>query len=173
MKTWATLGMVVMAFLFAPLAQAQGTVARSIITTAVEDREPTNDLTEVPASEERVLFFTDLRGMAGQTIKHRWLHAGEQVAEVDFNVGGPRWRIWSSKSMIPDWQGNWTVQVIDGNGQVVAEKQFSYGAAEAAMSTMAPEGEAPEEGAPGETMAPAEAPMPAAEPDTMEAMPAE
>jgi hypothetical protein len=109
----------------------------------------------VPASEERVLFFTELRDMAGQSVKHRWTHKGEQVAEVSFDVGGPRWRVWSSKTMMPEWQGEWTVQVVDAAGEVVAEKGFSYGQVAAEAAKPVEEPAAAEESA-GEAMGVAE-----------------
>lgn len=158
MKTWVTLWLALAAFLAVPMAHAEGTVARSVVTTSVVDREPANDLDKVPAADSKILFFTELRGMAGQTIKHRWMHNGEQIAEVSFKVGGPRWRVWSSKTMMPSWQGEWTVQVVDGSGQVVAEKNFTYGeAAAAAPATAAPSAEKTPvaEPAPKEEKAPA------------------
>lgn len=122
-----------------PLAYAQGDVARTIITTEVVDREPVNDLDIVPTSNETVLFFTELRNMEGQTVLHRWMLGGESMAEVSFNVGGPRWRVWSSKQMLPEWIGLWTVQVVDATGQVVAEKSFTYGMADAGTGMAAEE----------------------------------
>jgi len=154
MKTWATLLLALAAVIAMPMAHAEGTVARGVVTTSVVDREPANDLDKVPASDTKVLFFTELRGMAGQTIKHRWMHNGETMAEVSFNVGGPRWRVWSSKSMIPDWQGEWTVQVVDGSDQVLTEKSFSYG--EAAAEAPAAEKAPMEEPAPMEEKSPME-----------------
>lgn len=118
--------------------QAEGTVARAVVTTAVTDREPANDLDKVAASDEKVFFFTELRGMAGQTVKHRWSHGEEVMAEVEFNVGGPRWRVWSSKTLRADWAGTWKVEVVDSEGNVLSEKQFEYGAGEQAMPAEAP-----------------------------------
>ena len=65
------------------LVQAEGSVARAIVTTGVTEREPINDLERVMAGNKKVLFFTELRNMEGQTIKHRWSHGGEMLAEVE------------------------------------------------------------------------------------------
>ncbi len=129
-KIWAVMLISVATVMAIPLAHAEGEVARAIVTTDVVDREPVNDLEMIPAGEETVLLFTDLRNMQGQTVLHRWIHGDEQMAEVSFDVRGPRWRVWSSKKMVPEWVGNWTVQVIDTAGVVVAEKSFTYGMAE-------------------------------------------
>jgi hypothetical protein len=108
---------------------AQAEVARTIITTGVTDREPVNDLQQVPAEDQKVFFFTELRGMKGESVTHVWKRNGEVMAEVKFDVGGPRWRIWSSKNMLPDWTGAWTIEVTDSSGKVIATKEFTYGAA--------------------------------------------
>lgn len=105
-----------------------GDVARAIVTTGVAEREPVNDLERVLAGNEQVLFFTELSEMEGQTVTHRWSYGGEVMAEVAFNVGGPRWRVWSSKNLIPEWAGEWKVEVVDGEGNVVHEKNFAFDA---------------------------------------------
>lgn len=159
-KNWAAMLISLATLVAMPLAHAEGEVARSIVTTEVVDREPVNDLGMIPASEETVLFYTELRNMQGQTVVHRWMHGGEQMAEVTFNVKGPRWRVWSSKKMVPEWVGNWTVQVVDAAGQVVAEKSFTYGMTEDAGTAT---GEQPRaEEAPMTEEAPEMQPAPAA-----------
>lgn len=142
-KQWAALLISMAALMAMPLAYAEGEVARSIITTSVIDREPVDDLETVPSSNDTVLFYTDLRNMQGQTIVHRWMRGDEQIADVSFDVRGPRWRIWSSKKMLPEWTGGWTVQVVNGAGEVIAEKRFTYGMAEEAGMEAPAEGQAP------------------------------
>jgi len=103
-----------------------GSVVRSAITSAVENREPTDSLEAANTEQNQLYFFTELRDMSGQTAKHRWEHDGKVMAEVEFNVKGPRWRVWSSKSFVPNWTGDWKVSVINGAGDVISEKNFSY-----------------------------------------------
>jgi hypothetical protein len=146
--------------LLSGLVQAEGSVARAIVTTGVADREPVNNLERVLAGNEKVIFFTELRNMEGQTVKHRWSRGDESLAEVEFNVAGPRWRVWSSKNLMPEWAGEWKVEVIDGEGNVVSEKSFSF-AADVSAAAAAEE-------APMSESAPAEATgeVPAAAPAT-------
>lgn len=144
--------------LLSGLVYAEGSVARAIVTTGVAEREPVNDLERVLDGNEKVFFFTELRDMAGQTVKHRWSHGGEVLAEVEFKVGGPRWRVWSSKMLIPEWAGAWSVAVVDGEGNVLSEKSFEFagdGEAEKSPAAEEPTGEAGMEAASGD--APAEA----------------
>ncbi len=141
--------------LLSGMVQAEGSVARAIVTTGVADREPVNDLERVLAGNQKVLFFTELRGMEGQSIKHRWSHGDESLAEVEFKVGGPRWRVWSSKNLIPEWAGEWRVEVVDGEGNVLSEKSFSYAGNGTAAKDLTEES--------------AETAAPAAEPEASEA----
>lgn len=130
----------------------QAEVARSIITSGVEDREPVSDLEQVPASHEQIFFFTELRDMTDRSVTHIWKYNNEVMAEVPFNVGGPRWRVWSSKQMLPGWTGEWQVEVVDDTGAVIVQKTFTYGAAETdsdAAIEETPSEEAPQEAEPG------------------------
>lgn len=99
-------------------------VARAQITSAVVDREPTDTLEQVPNDRDQVYFFTDLRNFQGQEVVHRWEHDGEVVAEVPFGVAGPRWRVYSRKTLDPSLLGDWMVSVVDAEGQVVAQEHF-------------------------------------------------
>lgn len=106
---------------------SMGNVARAVFTTQIADREPVDTVTELTNDKERVYFFTDLRGMTGQIITHQWEFAGNIMAEVKFKVGsGPRWRVYSSKNLLPDWVGEWTVKVIDESGSTLNVSQFRY-----------------------------------------------
>lgn len=136
---------------------SRGSVTRSAFTTVIEDREPKEDLNTVDTATPRVMYFTELRDMEGQTATHRWEYNGEVMAEVQFQVRGPRWRVWSSKSFVPGWTGKWKVSVLNGAGEVISEDELAYVAA-----PEAPPAEAPTEAAP------AEAPM--ATPETAPAV---
>lgn len=103
-----------------------GEVARAQFTTGIEDREPVDDVDRIGTSRDRVFFFTELRGLEGRTVTHRWMHDGEVHGSVDFEIGGPRWRVWSSKDLLPDWTGGWTVVVVDDEGEQLDIRTFIY-----------------------------------------------
>ena len=105
---------------------AGATVALARFTTAVENHEPVDAVTFLENDARRILFYTDLRNLAGQTVTHRWQLRGNVMAEVPFEVGSARWRVWSSKRLIPAWTGDWTVDVVKGDGEVIASETFTY-----------------------------------------------
>lgn len=114
-----------------------GTVARAMFTSQIVDREPADTLTELANDTQRVYFFTDLRGLTGQIITHKWEYAGNIMAEVKFKVGGgPRWRVYSSKNLLPEWTGEWKVSVIDENGSTLNVSTLTYVPASSPDSTM-------------------------------------
>jgi hypothetical protein len=102
-------------------------VARAQFTTGVMDREPVDAVTGVSAETETVYFFTELRDLQGTRVTHRWEHDGEPMAEVGFDVGGPRWRVWSSKQMAPEQTGTWRVYVVMQDGSVLTSEELSFG----------------------------------------------
>ncbi|WP_127477624.1 DUF2914 domain-containing protein [Sulfurivermis fontis] len=106
---------------------AQWSVARAVVTSGINEREPVDELNQVAGEMTQVYFFTELRGMQGQRVLHRWVHNDTVMAEVGFDVNGPRWRVWSSKNMMPEWAGTWMVNVVDANGEVLVSREFSYG----------------------------------------------
>ena len=108
-----------------PAAAPMGTVARSTLTTHVLDHEPQDSITTLTNDNVRVLYFTELRGLEGQTVVHRWTRDGKTMAEVDIDVGGPRWRVYSSKNLEPSWTGEWTVTVVDAAGRTLATDSFT------------------------------------------------
>lgn len=99
-------------------AAIQGTVARATFSSAIEDREPVDKLTE--ASNNKIYYFTELRDMAGQQVTHRWEHKGKVMAEVPFEIRGNRWRVYSSKRIEPEWKGEWKASVIGSDGTELA-----------------------------------------------------
>jgi hypothetical protein len=104
-------------------------VTRAVFTTSVAEREPVDQITSLKNDVQQVYFFTELTGLDGQTVTHKWEHAGEVKAEVTFDVKAPRWRVWSSKIFDPSWTGEWTVSVVDGSGATLAQAKLMYEAA--------------------------------------------
>lgn len=108
-----------------------GTVARSAFTSAIVEREPLDHLLSLSDDQTQVYYFTELHGLDGQTVVHRWEYEGQVMAEVPIAVRGPRWRVWSSKRLLQEWLGEWSVTVVDGAGRELARDSFTYTATQA------------------------------------------
>lgn len=105
---------------------AEAYVALAQFTTQIEDREPIDAISFLDDRSSEIIFFTDLRGFRGHTLSHRWEYRGEVMAEVPISVDHDRWRAWSSKQLLPVWTGDWTVSVINSEGEVIASETFNY-----------------------------------------------
>jgi len=106
--------------------EAAGTIERAQFTTAIENREPVDQLTQVGDELERVYFYTEIHNRADTSITHRWSHDGKLASDVTLDIGADRWRTWSSKGMDPSRAGEWTVDVLDEDGRVLGSWQFEY-----------------------------------------------
>lgn len=109
-----------------PAPVTTGTVFRSTITSKIVNREPVDSVMSVGSRDSRVFYFTELRGMKGREIIHRWEFNGKVMAEVRFQVRGNRWRVWSSKNLVAGWGGEWKVSVVDISGKALAVDGFSF-----------------------------------------------
>jgi hypothetical protein len=96
------------------------------VTRSVADRMPVDTASAFPADIGQVACWTRVTGAAGTTIQHVWIH-GENEYPVSLNVGGSPWRTWSTKSIPPEWAGEWRVEVRDGAGTVLATARFTVG----------------------------------------------
>lgn len=115
--------------------QAETGVSRAQFTTAIENKEPVSKLGEVSTDVTRVYYFTELRGLSGHTITHRWEYQGQVMADITFNIEANRWRTWSSKNMLASWTGTWQVSVLDEGGNILEQSQFEYHQPVAKVST--------------------------------------
>jgi hypothetical protein len=104
-----------------------GTVSRALFTIGIDNREPVIMVDSISSdSYTSISFFTELNGMSGKTVTHQWVFDNRVMFEKSFEVNGDRWRIWTSKTLIPDWTGTWTVKVLNEDGSVLERKTFEY-----------------------------------------------
>ena len=101
-------------------------VARAVFTTAIENTEPVDSLSELRSDAEQVFLFTEFRDMTGDAVVHTWEHKGAVVARVCFHVEQPNVRLWSGRLLTPDMQGSWRVVVTNASGKILTEKTLDY-----------------------------------------------
>ncbi|MCY7296255.1 DUF2914 domain-containing protein [Alteromonas sp. a30] len=108
------------------LQLAHADIARSQLTSAIEAREPTDDLTDFVQGKAgeitTVYFFNHVTKMNGQTVVHKWFLNGEEKAVVQLPIGSDNWRTYSSKRLNSVLQGQWEVQVWVNNEQRQAHR---------------------------------------------------
>lgn len=114
-----------------PQPKSTGTVARAQFTSAIQDREPVDKVSNLLNDKNRVYFFSEIKDAPNQKITHRWEHDGKVVSETSFDVGGNRWRVFSNKTLDPKQTGEWKVSVVDEAGSTLGASTFTYEAAPA------------------------------------------
>ena len=101
-------------------------VMRAQFTTAIDNREPVDQLVVLSPPQVEVFFFTELGNLEGRTVTHHWEYQGQVVSRVPFEVKGPRWRVNSKYILEPDQFGEWSVTVIDESGWPLYTELFRY-----------------------------------------------
>jgi hypothetical protein len=103
-----------------------GSVTRALFTSKVKDLEPVDSVSVLTNDKTRITYFTEIHGMAGQTITHRWEFNGKIVLEKKHEVESSRWRAYTSKKLDPAWLGEWKASVVDAAGGTLSVNTFTY-----------------------------------------------
>ncbi len=103
-------------------------VAEAVITSAVVDRQPADNLTTVAKDVGTVYCWTRITGAEGEIqVEHVWYKDDTEVARVALRVAGSNWRTWSSKNIDPMWTGSWRVDIVGPDGTVLQSLSFTVG----------------------------------------------
>ena len=104
-----------------------GEVGRAIFTIDIDNREPVIMVDSIDSgSFNSISFFTELNDLEGHNVTHQWTYNDEVMFEKTFEVRGARWRVWTSKTLLPSWTGTWTVKVLDTDRTELTSKTFDY-----------------------------------------------
>jgi hypothetical protein len=74
--------------------------------------------------QEKLFFFTEVRKLKGQTISHLWFHQDQLMAEISLTISADRYRTYSSKNIMPSQTGQWRVEAVTEQGELLAQKTF-------------------------------------------------
>ena len=121
-----------LSFLFlAPSAMAQGTetqtlgISEAAIATAIEDLVPQGVSETFQSDVGKLYAFTRVSGAEGEEIiKHMWFYKDKLMTEIQLSVKSASWRTYSSKKILPQWTGQWKVEILDEDGRVLKTLQF-------------------------------------------------
>ncbi len=103
-----------------------GSVIRAMFTTAMNQTEPANEALIVENKIRNIYFFSEVEGMKGKTVIHRWESRGEVVLEKKFQVTRQSEKLVSSFKLYPDRTGEWMVIVTDETGWPFKAVMFKY-----------------------------------------------
>jgi len=105
-----------------------GSVESATFTSSVVDGAPTDYRDAFDNTTRVVYYYSIVLDLQGQSIKHRWKLDGKLMQEVTIPVQRERQAVWSKSAMQPEWTGAWTVEVVNGRGEVIEVDGFAYNA---------------------------------------------
>ncbi|UCH74383.1 MAG: DUF2914 domain-containing protein [Rhodospirillales bacterium] len=106
--------------------RADAGVTLAQFTTGFSKRLPANQIEIHLDPNQAVSFFTELVGMQGHTVTHRWTYGGVVVHQSSSLINGPKWRFWSTQILPVDKPGIWRVEVVDDENRVLQSHKLEY-----------------------------------------------
>ena len=118
--------LITLAMIFSTTVYA-GEVSRAVFTIGIDNHEPVLIVSSISSgSYTSISFFTELNDLDSHNITHQWTFNDKVMFEKTFEVKSARWRVWTSKTLIPSWTGLWTVNVLDDDRSVLTSSSFEY-----------------------------------------------
>jgi hypothetical protein len=101
------------------------TVARLVVGTGVENREPMGVAETFPASTEKIYCFLEATNIAKDTeVSFVWSLGEKEMWKMNLPLKmGPKWRTHAFKT-VSDLKGDWKVEIKDAAGNPVKEVKF-------------------------------------------------
>ena len=100
-------------------------VAEAVITTAVVDREPVDDVGVFPIQNGQLYCFSRITGATEATfVYHLWYRGERLMSRAELPVNSPDWRTWSAKKFLGDEPGQWRIEIQDASGKTLKQVDF-------------------------------------------------
>jgi hypothetical protein len=72
-----------------------------------------------------IYFFTELRGLSGRSVLHRWERNGRMMHEGQLHPAAQSWRAYTAMTITGDMPGSWRISAVDATtGKVLTERRF-------------------------------------------------
>ncbi len=106
-----------------PEAELPLSIESMTFCTGVEEREPVEGGSEFATDIGKLYFWSNVLNEGEETtVEHIWYLNGEEKARVELPIRYPRNRVWSSKIIPPEWDGQWVVEIVAAGGVKLGEE---------------------------------------------------
>lgn len=110
-----------------PIQESDITIIEATFTNEIVNRQAGTVFdSTIPKSVRKLYFFTQVGNAKDQKIYHRWLYQGREMAKVGLTIRSNRYRTWSAKTLTSAWSGEWQVEVLNANDEVIFRQKFNY-----------------------------------------------
>ncbi len=100
-----------------PEAKSPLSIKSMTFCTGVVEREPVEGGLEFATDVGKLYFWSNVLNEGEETkVEHVWYLNGEEKARVELPIRYPRNRVWSSKVIPPEWDGQWVVEIVAASG---------------------------------------------------------
>lgn len=97
----------------------------TVVCQDVIDREPIGAGEIFPNDIQKLYCFTRVTGAGDEAeIVHNWYFNKALVSSVNLSVRSNNWRTFSSKSINTNQTGNWRVEIVSGDGDLLKQIYF-------------------------------------------------
>ena len=100
-------------------------IARAVVGTGVENKEPVAAADSFPASTEKVSCFIEATNVPkDMELTAVWSMGDKEMRKINATVkAGPRWRTWVEKK-VGGMKGDWKVEIKAADGKVLKDVKF-------------------------------------------------
>ena len=125
MFVWLLPGFSALCFSQEQVSESSLSIEDAIMCRDVVDRTPVEPGDVFPNDMEKIYCFTRVVGATTTTeIRHNWYFGEDIVASVVLPVRSANWRTFSSKKLLPEYTGDWRVEVLSQEGDLLKKIIF-------------------------------------------------
>lgn len=102
-------------------------ITEMAVTTKIVRGNPIDSVHRISSASVKALYcFTRIIAADDEetTVKHVWYRDNVKVGEYELPVKGKRWRTFSRKTIEKGWSGDWKVEVLDSEGNLLKKVEF-------------------------------------------------
>jgi hypothetical protein len=101
------------------------TIARLVVGTGVENKEPVGVAETFPSTTEKVYCFLEATEISKDTeVSFVWFLGDKEMLKTNLPLTmGPKWRTFANKN-VGGMKGDWKVEIRDSGGNLVKEVKF-------------------------------------------------
>ena len=101
------------------------TIARLVVGTGVENKEPVGVAETFPATTEKVYCFLEATEISKDTeVSFVWFLGDKEMLKTNLPLKmGPKWRTFANKN-VGGMKGDWKVEMRDVNGNLLKDAKF-------------------------------------------------
>lgn len=108
-------------------AESNLKITELAVTTKIVRNKPIDSVHRISSASVKALYcFTRITAPedTDTTIKHVWYRGDEKAGEYELPVKGERWRTYSKKEIQRGWAGEWRVEILDSDGNLLKTVRF-------------------------------------------------